>query len=270
MSRRRSSSDSDARLAYGRDPRPVEDVVGIAPADAGHGLLVAEQGVHPAAVVAGHHHGLELVRQRLRAEGGQRPVVTGRQHPPPRLALGAELLHQHGRAALEPQPHHAELGPGGLGRVLEVDPSTLGQVYEQAVPAVELEDDELPAPAHGVEAAADQLLGGHLERLQPRELQRGRRFQRRPPDGPFEPLGEGLDLGKLGHQARVRPPEEIRGTDAERRDQVAKWPPVQSVHAPGSRRPGRKVVAGAGVVPPLPGASHHPPARLTRSSLCRR
>ena len=79
----------------------------------------------------------------LGAEGGQRPVVAGGEHPPPGLALGAVLAHQHaerpavGRA--EDQPHHRAPGLGGLGRILEVDAAGLGQVERHPEPAPEVE-----------------------------------------------------------------------------------------------------------------------------------
>jgi hypothetical protein len=78
-----------------RQHRVVQHVVGVASADAGHGALVAQNGVDATRVVAPPDPRRERVRQHLGTEDGQRTLVALREHPPACLALLPELLHEN-------------------------------------------------------------------------------------------------------------------------------------------------------------------------------
>ena len=169
------------------------------PADTGHRALVAKDRVDPPGIVARTDDVGELVGQHLGAEAVERSRIVGLQHPPARLALGAELLHEHARTTVEAQPHHAVLGLRRLGRVLQVDPPALGQVDEQP------QDGSAPAPANSktrnlprrptsTSVAADECLGRGVVGLQTprtggrsrprRPRRRGRRRAVRPRPAP--------------------------------------------------------------------------------------
>jgi hypothetical protein len=97
-----------------------QGVVGVAPSDAGDGALVAQERVHPAAVVALEDQRRELVRGGLGAELHERAFVAGGEYPPACLALGAVLTHQQRHAVVEAEPHDRALPARLLGRVLDV------------------------------------------------------------------------------------------------------------------------------------------------------
>jgi hypothetical protein len=61
--------------------------------------------------------------------------------------------------------------------------------------AVELEDDELPAPPDRRHLLADERLRGRIERLQPRELNGLSALPSQSTKRVFQPLGKGLNLG---------------------------------------------------------------------------
>jgi hypothetical protein len=137
----------------------MDDVIRVAPADPGHGALVAQQGVHPAGVAALEDEGGEVVGEGIGPEDRQRALLALLEQPPARLALGPVLLEEHGPVGVEPEAHDRTLGPGLLGRVLDVHPAALGEVEQQpgpgsASPALtgplgpgEIHNDELsPAP----------------------------------------------------------------------------------------------------------------------------
>ena len=148
----------------GRQLRPPQRVVRVAPSDAGDGPLVAQDRVDAAAVVTVEDQLRELVGVGLRAEALERAVVAGREHPPRGLALGTELPHEDRGPALavggdEPEAHDPALAAGLLGRILDVDPPGLRQVHEDAPDVAELEREVLAVPADALERGADQRVG---------------------------------------------------------------------------------------------------------------
>jgi hypothetical protein len=185
----------------GREPGPVQDVVGVAPAHTGHRALVAQDRVDAPGVVARADDVGELVGARLGAQALQRPRVAGSQDPPARLALRAELLDEHARAPGESQPHDTVLGSSRLGRILHVDPTALGEVHEQARALLpgELEDQVLAAMADRRERMAHEHLGRGVIGLQRGELEGGGAFEGSGGQDAVESLGQGLHLRRLGH-----------------------------------------------------------------------
>ena len=110
----------------------MQDVVGVPPADTGDRALIAEDRVDAPGIVAGTDDVGELIGEHLGAEAVERSGVVGRQHPPTRLALGAELAHEHRLLAREAPPHDGALRLGALGRLLEVDAAGLREVEHDA------------------------------------------------------------------------------------------------------------------------------------------
>ena len=139
----------------GRDLGVVEGVVGVAPAHAGHRALVPEDGVHPPAVLRRAAAAPGTRRCRARARAWPVAVVARRQHPPARLALGAELLEQEGDV-VEPQAEERALDLRRLGRLLDVDAPALREVDEHAVAAAERPHEELAPPADPLDGAPHQ------------------------------------------------------------------------------------------------------------------
>src|SRR6266576_3448902 len=137
----------------------VEDVVAVAAADAGDDALVAQNGVHPSLAVAGTDELGELVGVGLRPEALERAFVTRLEHPPRRLALGAELLDQHVGATVEPQTDDSALGSGALGLLLDVDPSALGEMDDYPRPTGQIEQEVLAAPADLLDGLAHPRVG---------------------------------------------------------------------------------------------------------------
>jgi hypothetical protein len=108
-----------------RELRAVQDVVRVPAADPGHGPLVAQDRVYAPAVLPFQDQPRELGRVGLGPELGERSLVALGQHPPAGLALTPELLHQHRRAILEPEPHHRAPRLRRLRRILDIDASAL-------------------------------------------------------------------------------------------------------------------------------------------------
>src|SRR5439155_24127039 len=128
-----------------RELGAMQDVVTVPAADAGDATLVAQHGVQLPAVRAVRDQLAELVGGRLGTELRERPVITFGEHPPPGLALGAELLHEQPGLAVESKPNQRAPGLRRGWRFLEDEPPALGEMDEEAQ-RVQLEDQELAAP----------------------------------------------------------------------------------------------------------------------------
>src|SRR4029453_12775283 len=139
----------------GRQLRSPQRVVRVSAADARHGALIAQQRVHPAAVLAVEDELGELVGVRLGSETLDGTDLALADHPPPRFALRAVLAHQQRDVVIEPEPYDAALAAARrLGRLLDVEATGLREVYEDAR-AAELEDQVLAPPGGARERPAD-------------------------------------------------------------------------------------------------------------------
>ena len=172
-----------AEDGVGRQARVVERVVGVAAADAGDRPLVPKDRVDPAAVGALAEERRGLVRERLRAEGGERTLVAGRERPHARLPLLPELLDQERRPLGEPEPRHRAPRLRRLRRRLDVEPASLREMHEHPIAAFEVEDQVLPPPADAPRAAPHELGGPRRHGLQRGELQEVEALERRSADG---------------------------------------------------------------------------------------
>ena len=151
------------------DGRAMQDVVGVPAPDPRHPPLVAEHRVKTAGVGPGEDEGPEFLGEGIGAQLRQRSVVTRPEHPPPRLAFGAELLHQEPRVPVEAESRHGALWPRGHRSLLEDDPSALRQVHQDAK-TVEREDQELAPAADRLQGQAFEVLGRGGHRLQRKRL----------------------------------------------------------------------------------------------------
>ena len=183
--------------------RSMQDVVAVAAPDAGDRPLVAQDRVHATVVRGRQQERIGLVAEHLGAELRQRPVVTRREHPPPRLALLAELFHQDRRTIVEAEPHDRASGLGRLRRRLDVDAAALGQVDQHPAPVFQLHHDVLPEARHASDDRAGEIRRARRDRLQRRELQEVGCAEHAVRGHLVQPLTERADLRELGH--RVSP-----------------------------------------------------------------
>ncbi len=193
-----------------RDPRRLEDVVGVGVADAADHGLVAQ---HALDLRPGS---CEQAGQGLHGEGriervGSEPGHSGNlcrvAHHRDGQALARALLGEVEAAA--PVEVHAqrERSPARLGRsrgelVAPPQPSGPGEVHHQVQPA-DVEVQELPAPSHslhqqpreGAHRRIEGLQHVHRDDVDPHHG---------PPDGTFgEQVDDRLYLGKLRHHSSV-------------------------------------------------------------------
>ena len=189
----------------GREPRAMQDVVAVPAADAGHGPLVAQDRVHAARVVGLPDPVGEPVRQHLGPQLLERPVVAGREHPPPGLALLAELLQEHARPVLGADPQDAPARLRGLRWGFHIHATALRQMEQQPVAAVQVDDDELPSMADVFDRPPEELVGARGVRLQGRELQHVERPKRPAAQHVVQALGQRLHLRELRHGPRPVP-----------------------------------------------------------------
>ena len=174
-SRSRSSARERLQRRVRRELGPVQRVVGVAATDAGDRALVAEDRVHAPAVVG--RCGATAANSSLvdlGTEPRERAVVAGREHPPARLALGAELAHQHRLVAGELPAHHRPLRLRALRRLLEVDAAGLREVeHDAALGCAENSSSHvLRPPADAGERAPTSVVGRRHRRLQAGEPER--------------------------------------------------------------------------------------------------
>src|SRR5205823_6817436 len=125
----------------------MQDVVRVAAADAGHGVLIAQHRVHAPAVCARSDQIRELLRIWLGPERRERTLFAGREHPPRGLPFGSELFDEQ-PALAEDEANDRTFRTRRLRLLLDVDAAALRQVYGHAR-ALELHHEELPAAADG-------------------------------------------------------------------------------------------------------------------------
>ena len=185
----------------------MQDVVTVPAADARDAALIAQHGVQLPAIRAVRDQLRELLGGRLGAELRQRAVVALGEHPPPRLALGAELLHEQPGLAVEPKPDERAPGLRRGRRFLEDEPPALGEMDEQAQ-RVQLEDQELAAPGGLGERASLEVLRAGRHGLERRERQRGRADEAGAGQPLAHPFRQRLDLGDLRHVSSLGFPDQ--------------------------------------------------------------
>ena len=141
-------------------------VVGIAAADPRDRVLVAEQGVEVASVLAVQHELGEGWLPGLRSEPRERSVVVRGEDPEPRSPLGAVLADEQ-RGIAEHEAREGAARPRLLRGSLEVDAPAVAEVDQGAPGGSEVEGQELPAARRSLEWCADEVVRARCHRLQP-------------------------------------------------------------------------------------------------------
>ena len=183
----------------------MQDLVDPRAPDPRDHLLVAQQRVQRARRLQQRAE-LGRVGPRLRAERAQLLVGLdrlGAQQLDPRGLLGAELAQAQLAVSGQPPQHARGAVLHRAALVEQLQPPGAHQVREErqrlAGGRVEVEQQQLAAPAHAGERAAVGVVQRRVERLEHVQARRHDRLDRQPRERLAEPAGGDLHLGQLGH-----------------------------------------------------------------------
>src|SRR5918996_3533798 len=143
----------------------MKNVVCESTADSRHDLLIAQEGVKLAAIVARDDDRFELGGVGLGPQTLERSSGVRLDDPASRFALGPVLLDEDARGAVENQADHCALRARLFGRVLDINAPALREM-DQRTRNAEVERNVLPAPADRRELVAGEVEGRRCDRLE--------------------------------------------------------------------------------------------------------